>query len=188
MSFLVGVVLCGGRSRRMGVDKATLKIDDDQTYLQQAVSRLAEVCAEVWISQQADQGWTHPAVTRSIIDPLMDGGPMAGICESLRQAQAAGREAILFCPIDLPELKVDQLQTLINRFQQKPVLTVAQFDRMQPLLGIYPTRYLGDIQSEVAQGHFGVTRWVKGIEHQAVALPWPVGRNVNRPDDLEDPD
>jgi molybdenum cofactor guanylyltransferase len=181
-SGLLGVVLCGGRSRRMGIDKATLKTGDGHTYLDRAVSRLAQVSEEIWISRQADQAWTHPLTTRSIIDPLIDGGPLIGICQCMHQAQAT-YEAVMFCPIDLPDIEVVHLQALIDRFHQHPVLTVAQFSRMQPLLGIYPTKHLCEIQSEINQGHHGVMRWVQSVEHQSVDLPWSVGRNVNDPGD-----
>jgi molybdenum cofactor guanylyltransferase len=193
-SGLLGVVLCGGRSRRMGIDKATLKTCDGHTYLDRAVSRLAQVSEEIWISRQADQAWTHPLATRSIIDPLIDGGPLIGICQCMRQAHATARQpkataraAVMFCPIDLPDLEVVHLQALIDRFHQHPILTVAQFSKMQPLLGIYPTRHLGEIQSAIDQRHYGVTRWVQSVDHQTVALPSSVGRNVNDPDDLGQP-
>jgi molybdopterin-guanine dinucleotide biosynthesis protein A len=90
-----GYVLAGGRSTRMGRDKALL-ILDGETLVQRALRTLAEVCDEVAIAG----GAPHLAqFGRLIPDPIPDSGPLAGIVAALEQST---HEWNLFLAVDVP--------------------------------------------------------------------------------------
>ena len=50
---LLGVVLCGGRSSRMGQDKAMLPHPSGGTFATHAADRLAKICDQVCISGES---------------------------------------------------------------------------------------------------------------------------------------
>ncbi len=80
------VVLCGGRSTRMGRAKAWLPWRG-RPMLAYVVSVLREVVDEVVVVTSAELD-PPPAAARVVCDPQPDQGPLAGICEGLAHVEA----------------------------------------------------------------------------------------------------
>ena len=116
---LLGVVLAGGRSRRMGTDKALLPFGKD-TLLGHQVRLLTRLCARVVVSG------TYTGFD-CIADARPDGGPLAG----LSAAAAAWPGALLVLPVDMPLMTAEALAELV----QAP--HAAYFDG-QPLPAFFP--------------------------------------------------
>ncbi|HEV2287139.1 MAG TPA: NTP transferase domain-containing protein, partial [Steroidobacteraceae bacterium] len=76
---LYGLVLAGGRSKRMGADKAALRIGA-RTQLEQALALLAPHVARAFVSVRAEQrGEPLRAGFEQIEDTRENLGPIAGI-------------------------------------------------------------------------------------------------------------
>ena len=103
----LGVVLAGGQSRRMGVDKATLAIDGETLLLRARRILLAAGCGEVLLSGPARAEWPE----RRVADTFAAAGPVAGIVAALRVAQDAQR--IVFVAVDTPLLQPQTLRRLL---------------------------------------------------------------------------
>ena len=80
---LYGLVLAGGRSRRMGSDKAALQTDGE-TQLKRTVRLLNRHVDCVFVSTQADQS-DDPVRSGfdQIVDAYDDLGPVAGILSAM---------------------------------------------------------------------------------------------------------
>ena len=87
------VVLCGGQSRRMGRDKASLPFGDE-TLLERVVRIVSPVVDELVVAARADQ--ELPGHFRVVHDPPGFESPMAGIVSGLR-AVAAERVFVTAC-------------------------------------------------------------------------------------------
>ena len=122
---IVGLVLAGGRSTRMGRDKAGLQFEG-RTQLSRAFGLLSALTTRCFVSVRADQR-EDPlrAGFAQVIDlPNGPAGPIGGI----RAAQLAHPEAawlVLAC--DLPLLDAATLQHLIAR--RDPGRTATAFRR-----------------------------------------------------------
>ena len=90
-----GFVLAGGKSSRMGVDKATLEFRG-RPMVEIAVEKLRGFCADVSICGNRDDLAGYAPVVR---DARVDCGPAAGIEAGLL---AARQEWCLFVPVDVP--------------------------------------------------------------------------------------
>ncbi|NVK88126.1 MAG: molybdenum cofactor guanylyltransferase, partial [Gammaproteobacteria bacterium] len=105
MSSIIGVVLAGGNSKRMGLDKAELPhpLNEQQTLLDHAMEILINCgCRKVVISGSKWDG---------IPDQFDDQGPMAGIYSVL---DAIAESSFLFVPVDMPLLDPFLLQELVS--------------------------------------------------------------------------
>ncbi len=106
---LAGIVLAGGRSRRMGRDKSALTLPDtQQTLLTAAQQLLSPICNErVFIS-----GGQHQ---NAIADTIDNGGPLAGLYAVITHLQANHLQVteLLVIPVDMPSLKAIDLKHLV---------------------------------------------------------------------------
>lgn len=99
-----GLILCGGRSRRMGMDKARLRFPGG-TLLERVVRRMGEVAGVVVLSLAHDQDPATlpplPAGVLTVRDREADQGPLWGLAEGFRQVDGrAGRVVVM--PVDMP--------------------------------------------------------------------------------------
>jgi molybdopterin-guanine dinucleotide biosynthesis protein A len=90
-----GFVLVGGKSLRMGVDKALLPLAG-RPMVEIAAAKLREFCADVSVAgNREDLAGYAPVVHEDRVDV----GPVAGIEAGLK---AATREWVMFVPVDVP--------------------------------------------------------------------------------------
>ena len=102
------VILAGGKSSRMGRDKAWLEVGG-QTLLARQIGVMRELgAAEIFISGRADADYSAFGC-RVLPDKLPDAGPLAGIERALDAAQAP---LLLVLAVDLPEMSAELLRRL----------------------------------------------------------------------------
>ncbi len=151
---LLGIVLCGGRSSRMGRDKAMLPHPSGGTFLGHAISRLVPLCEEVVIcGDVVIEGHV------SISDPVAFHGPVVGIVAGLQHASRHEFDACLLTPVDVPSLRQEDLATLKTSWSTTGATTVAFSDRIEPLVGIYNVSDLAALQSLAAGGDRSLYRF-----------------------------
>lgn len=135
-----GFVLAGGKSSRMGSDKAFLEIEG-QTFLERSVCILIETCAETTIV--INQGQTAQLEKLSaempyIFDVFENRGPLGGLHTAFLHCRT---EFAVVLAVDLPFVSPD-----IIKFLQKTALEFHHFSafvplqndgRPQPLCAIY---------------------------------------------------
>lgn len=198
---VVGVVLAGGLSRRMGEDKAGL-ILAGATLAELAAERLAAVCAEV---VAADRGrGTVPGV-RSVSDGP-GRGPAAGL---LGAARAYPGQPLLVLAVDLPGVPAELLAALAARVVEPPegapaadcAVPRSRQDReprsgggLEPLVACYGPRALAALGERVAAGHLAprglferedlAVAVIEGPELERFGDPERMLMNVNTPADL----
>jgi len=134
---LRGLVLAGGRSTRMGRDKAVLAYHG-RDQLQVAFELLGEVAGPNFVSVRADQT-SDPQRARyaQVIDGTLGVGPVAGILAALRTRPAA---AWLVLACDLPFLDASTLRALIAGRDPSRVATAfrSAYDGLpEPLCAIW---------------------------------------------------
>lgn len=180
---LLGVVLAGGRSSRMGVDKATLPHPHSgSSYLEHAIARLAPLVPRVAVS---GRDWQGPGNVIGLPDAVAELGPAMGVATALRYAATQQLAGVLVTPVDMPDLASEHLQTLVRAWARGGGIVCASFAGgiAQPLLAIYPLAALAAVEQVVASPRRSLSQWVNCAEAQRVRLPAEVSKNVNRPGD-----
>jgi molybdopterin-guanine dinucleotide biosynthesis protein A len=103
---LAAVILVGGASSRMGLDKSAL----DWGGLR-AVDRVAELARAVGVSQVITAGGDYGLPY--VLDPEPQAGPVAGVLAALPILRAAGAERMLLLAVDAPTLRPADLAPLL---------------------------------------------------------------------------
>lgn len=200
---LLGAVLAGGKSTRMGRDKALLRRaagDADAgraeiTFLDHAVQRLLPLTRHVVVLGRTIPAGHVAAAEASALPPVIglpdrkpSLGPAMGVATALRFAADRGFDAVLVTPVDMPDLTAEHLRLLIGGWQDRGGPTAAAFrDNMpEPLLAIYPTSLADSIGTLADSADRSLFRWLSRQEVSLVPLPIEAAKNVNRPSDLDD--
>lgn len=98
-----GFVLAGGKSSRMGADKAMLEFGG-RPMVEIAVEKLRSFCADVSIAGNRDDLSRFAPV---VLEERIDAGPAAGIEAGL---EASRQEWALFVPVDVPLVPAELLR------------------------------------------------------------------------------
>ena len=149
------VILCGGKSRRMGTDKAMLTAEGtpNAVRLLRALSGEDSPCTDVWLS--IGTGESYPEIhAQKVSDRFPGCGPMGG----LEAALTVCREEYLFItPVDTPFADAQMASELMTYMtdasqQRDAVLVIDGEGRPQTLLGICPKRVLPALTQRLADG------------------------------------
>ncbi len=180
---LYGLVLAGGRSTRMGRDKAALTYGGDTPQLERAMALLSAHVARAFVSVRADQG-SDPVRARfaQILDAHENLGPIAG----LLAAQAQHPEAawlVLAC--DLPLLDEATLAHLLRARDTARTATAyrSSHDGLpEPLCAIYEPRSREPLAAYVAAGKQCPRKFLLAADTLLIDEPNPRALdNVNTP-------
>jgi molybdopterin-guanine dinucleotide biosynthesis protein A len=176
-----GFVLAGGRSSRMGTDKALLRIDGE-TLLERAAHAVERAAGSVTIVGHPRR---YGIFGFSVIpDAFPDSGPLAGIHAALVHTCADWN---LIAACDMPGLESIGLIELLEqtlRFPEYDVL-IPQIDcRPHPLCAVYHRRALPAIEHALRAGRFKVMDALAPLRVNMLATTNAgLFENVNTPED-----
>jgi len=160
---ITGIVLCGGRSSRMGADKAALAFGAE-TLLQRAVRLAGMVADEVIVVARADQALTGlPA--RIVHDAVADLGPLSGLAAGL-SASATGISIVIAC--DMPLIRTAVLQRLIDELGEADACVAVVDGRPSPLCAVYRSAVAGAAAELLAAGERRVTALLDRVQTKRV--------------------
>ena len=182
-----GLVLAGGKSSRMGSDKALL-IQDGKTQLSRAVALLAEHVERVFVSTRADQaGDAERSKFEQIVDRHEDMGPVAGILSAMESNRQVSW-LVLAC--DLPNIDDATISLLVEQCSADHPVTAFEsvHDGLpEPLCAIYRPQSRAVIDNFVEQGIICPRNMLINSDTHLLTQPNPDAlHNINSPEDLAD--
>lgn len=184
--FVAGI-LAGGRSTRMGSNKATILVEG-RTLLERQVALVRTLApAEILISVRAS-GPRVPAGTRAVPDGVQDQGPLAGICALLRAA--AGRP-LLVLAVDMAGMTGPVLAHLLDRSASGQSFLPRSARGWEPLAGVYHPTLLPLLEESLGSGRPALHPILDRGVGQGLVEAWdipdgglPAFSNWNTPADL----
>lgn len=186
---LSAIVLAGGRSSRMGQDKALLTING--VPLLRLVCGIAnELCDPVYVVTPWPEGYQGllPASCQFIqeVPSPLPHGPLVGFAQGLAQVQT---DWVLLLACDLPRLRVEVLQNwaagLDSVGEEAIALLTHHEEGWDPLCGFYRRSCLPALMEFINQGGRSFQHWL--AQHPVQLLPLPDAQmlfNCNTPADL----
>jgi molybdopterin-guanine dinucleotide biosynthesis protein A len=147
------MILAGGRSTRMGRDKALLPLpaNESVTFVEQLVSTCSPLTDELLLvvrdEAQAAQ-FALPGV-RVVIDVVADHGPLMGLYSGLRMMRA---ERALVVAVDMPFLQAELASFLLSQPLTNALIVPVVRGVPQVLLTLYPRALLSAIEERLHEG------------------------------------
>jgi molybdopterin-guanine dinucleotide biosynthesis protein A len=173
-----GYLLAGGRSTRMGRDKALLPLRGAS--LGESVARIVEAAA----GNVSVVGRAELASFRSIPDRFPGEGPLGGILTALADS-TADWNLIVAC--DMPAVTVEFLVTLLEAAERRDadaLLPTGPSGRPEPLCAVYHRRSIERLEAAFSGGVRKVREAAAGLA--MIVLPVEevaYFQNVNTPED-----
>ncbi len=194
---VLGCVLAGGLSRRMGGGDKSLLDLGGKTMLDMVLARLLPQVPDVILNANGDPGRFDQFGLKVVADPVGGhAGPLAGVLAGLAHARKhePGVTHIVSVAGDTPFFP----SALVSRFcaavpADKPVIALASSsDRLHPVFALWPVSLCEDLEAWLKSGQSGkVLAFVD--RHDSVEVSFGTDDatgldpffNANRPDDLD---
>jgi molybdenum cofactor guanylyltransferase len=190
---IVGLLLAGGQSRRMGGGDKALRLLGGVSLLDRVISRLRPQVDVLVINANGDPtrfaGFGLPVVADSIPDFA---GPLAGVLAGLDWAaeHRPGCELVASVATDAPFFPRDLVVQLIRGRDDAgaDLACAASGGRTHPVFGLWPLRLCDDLRRAVAEeGVRKVDQWTGRHKLATVSFsdhPYDPFFNANRPEDF----
>jgi molybdopterin-guanine dinucleotide biosynthesis protein A len=195
---VVGVVLAGGQSRRMGGGDKALRTLAGKPMLAHVIERLASQVQCCVINANGDPVRFIPFGLPVVPDTFGEfPGPLAGILAGMRWtlAQVPDARWIVTVPGDSPLVPKDLVARLAAGLQPAgdTIALARSLGRVHPVVGLWPVKLADPLQSALVAGVRKVTAWTD--QHGAIPVEFPSVRfggvdvdpffNANTPEDFE---
>lgn len=169
MEISVGI-LCGGRSRRMGRDKALLeRSPSDPTRFLDYLLREFGGCGEILLSVRKGQEYReHTGNFRCLEDETENCGPLEGIRRIL---SAVKSDYVFICAVDMP-LLTRQAKHYLEQFvcSDYDAWVFEDETGQHPLCAIYSRGILPLIEEQLAEGDYKIRNLFPKIRTRLVSL------------------
>lgn len=185
---LTAIILAGGKSSRMGTDKGLVLLNGKPMiqHIIEAVQK-TEINDILIISNNlAYKQFGLPVYS----DIIKESGPLGGIYTGLVNSTTS-RNMILSC--DIPFINDEVMNVLLEDQSQSPITVLKYKDRIHPLIGIFNTSIIPDIQEQISKNNLKVRELVQSknatiidLEKKIPELKSHVVANVNTKNDLKE--
>ncbi|AIQ95292.1 molybdenum cofactor guanylyltransferase [Prochlorococcus sp. MIT 0604] len=165
-------ILAGGKSSRMGFDKALIKHHEGGNWLTHKIKILNTLNLETFVitnhtshSKEVDK--------RNNVGFISDAKPFDGPLTCIEQIFSSFKKNtknILIIPIDMPNLNTKLIYSLIKSWEKNQNSAVVSHDGIfvQPLFGIYPLNEENHfkLKKKLSSGKKNFLGWVDQIPHK----------------------
>ncbi len=156
-----GIVLAGGKSRRMGQDKSELTLKG-QSFLEIQVNKLTSLKAKDIIIS----GKLSPIkYTHCIMDHVPDCGPLGGLYSCFLESKC---KYALILSVDVPLISVATLGALLTAHVNSGLeaTILSHGDKIEPLLAVYNTDTTELLKKLIDKRDLSIRSFIKKLNHQ----------------------
>lgn len=176
---MIGVILTGGASRRMGTDKAFVVAAGRPMVIRVADALWEAGCAEV-VCQGGDVARLGQLGLAAVPDRSPGGGPAAAIGEVLSRVTAP----LVLAACDLADLDAVTVRGVVDAGTGADRVAVAVTTGRPHLLSFWPESVRTAVDAALAAGVVAYHDLLDAVDALHVSVAAAAVRNVNTPDDV----
>lgn len=179
----IGLVMAGGKSRRMGRDKAFLQING-ASLIKHQYELLSQFCPKVYVSCAANQGQLFDGYDL-VVDQYEDIGPLGGLASIL---DIVDDTPVLVLAVDMPAITTEVIAELVSERDLKKNGTVTrnrQSQYLQPLFAIYEASARKHVLEQLTNQEFAMHKLLSAMQIHTVDMDESLLINVNSNDQID---
>ena len=189
---IIGLILAGGQSRRMGlgIDKAFLSLAG-RPLIQHVLDRLSPQVDQVVISANGDHE-RFSTLGLPVFSDLRRGfqGPLAGVETAFARTEA---EWILSVAVDLPFIPLNLAEEMLGQREHsnpEKLMLATSAGRCHYVACLWPRMAMDTLANSLDNGQLCLHEWFQKYPHQTVNFTRHEGGldpffNINHPEDLQ---
>ncbi|GGA92750.1 molybdenum cofactor guanylyltransferase [Brucella endophytica] len=185
---LMGVILAGGRSTRMGGgDKGLLPLGG-KPVIAHVIARLHPQLPDLIINANGDPARFQPFGLPVVGDRIPGfKGPLAGLHATMRYAAGKGASHVVTTAADTPFLPPDLVSRLVTAAEVADIVLAASGGNVHPVAGLWPVALEADLAAFLNSGEKpGMRAWASRYRVAEADFPDNANAffNINTPQDL----
>lgn len=164
---MTGIVLAGGKSTRLGTQKALLKLRD-QTFLERAVSALRPFCRQIIVVSAPESALPDVESCTMVEDEEPGLGPLGGLVTGLATSDDEWH-LVLAC--DLPLVRSQVLGLIVSETAGADAVVPQVAGRLEPLLAAYARACLPAARAALGAGKRAMTALLDQVQVKIIEEP-----------------
>jgi molybdopterin-guanine dinucleotide biosynthesis protein A len=184
LSNISGYILMGGRSRRLGLDKAWIEVDGMPLWRRTSWIARGEVGSKPILVGDSLAPDKHQGFGL-LRDAKPGKGPLGGLVSALRNCK---KEWALVLAVDLPLMQAPDLRRLLStRRGNYDIITLSADGRVEPLAALYRKPTLEFWEDRLKRNELSLHEGIDQLAWKLVRLPKGSRAlfNLNVPEDVE---
>jgi molybdenum cofactor guanylyltransferase len=159
-----GIILCGGKSSRMGMNKALLKLGQ-LNLLEHSILTLQPFCEDIIISASFNE--FENIQYQQIKDVYHGIGPISGIYSALLKSKTI-HNIIISC--DMPFISPEVISYIIENSENSDIVLPEVDGHIQSLTGYFIKSILPGIEEEIKNSHFKPIQMFKSMNLKVLKI------------------
>lgn len=156
------IVLAGGKSSRMGENKALISLGD-KLIIERAINVLTPLFDQVLVSGKKDD---YQFLNHSVVEDVeIDKGPIGGIYSALEQC----KEDLFVLSCDMPFISAELIKHVLEKSVEGKINILRYKNKVYPTLGIYPYHVIGYIKESINRNQLKMTQLVSSLKANYIA-------------------
>lgn len=138
------VILCGGKSSRMGEDKALLPFSNSKTLTEYQYNRLKPYFKDIYISSKSDKFDFSPNLILDkgeIFSPVV---ALKSIFEFLKEW-----DRVFIITVDTPLIKIESIKKLIDNSKNYQITLAKTKEREHNLCGVFSSKLVNVVENMI---------------------------------------
>lgn len=177
-NMITGIILAGGKSQRMGVDKGLLLLRD-KTFVAHICAALQPIVGDNIVIVSSNPAYDALGYTR-IEDLISNKGPVSGLYSALKFSKT---KINFVLSVDVPLVTTELLQWILSKHEDSYMVTQVQVHyKTSPLVAVYDRSMRIVFGEHLAGNQLKLREVIEDVSHQTIEVPekWSMQvQNIN---------